>query len=447
MTQTRWALVVLLGGAALAAVVLPPIFLVELLVVAAVAAFACLAPPAVLLAVPFFVVQVLGEAFQVGGPLAATQMSFALVIAGAVRAGWRSLPAGPGRIDRALAAWLLTVTVFLAFGLATGSRLAAAKEDLVPIVILAFTYVGARLIVRDERSTETVLTIILAGTFIAALKSVYLFAAPTSAGWDSPWQAARIEGAGATRVMLRGADIFFVVASLLVLGRLIIGRVARFAELFVGLLSVAGMVIAGTRSNWMGWAVGAAVLVTTGSALRMTRPRRALMAFALAAAVFVGVYVSSPQVRGWAGTQLSAAQSRGYTIDFRANENAGVLAEIRNTAWLGGGFGRSYTFWDLEQGRFVATTWSHNAFLEIVLKTGLLGLAVFLFLMGRGCVMALQVALRRAHVAGIFLGLSGAMVAVLVLSLAANKIFESTGGMFLGLALALTQAAASEPVE
>jgi hypothetical protein len=404
---------------------------------------AAFAPPAAVLAIPFLLVQVFGEAFQIGGPLAVSQLSFALVLVAVVRATRHGFPAGPGPLDRALAAWFVVVTAFTLVGFAGGASGPAIKEDLVPIVMLGITYVCVRLIVRGPRDVRTIELLLLCGSAVAASKVAFLMVASVPVSWNSQWQAARVGGV-LTRVVLRGGDVFFVVTSLLVLARVVAGRAVRVPEAAVGFLSLVAVVVAATRSNWVGWLVGALVIVGVGLLARTTRPRRVALLITASALISLVAVASFPVIWQWVVALSAVSVSRTYTLDFRVFETAGILSAIADDGWLGGGFGRLYTHWNVDFQSFTTTTWSHNAYLQIWLKAGPIGLATFLFLVGRAVVTALGRCLRRTSDHARVLGWAGAIVAVLVVSLTSNRVFVLSGAMFLGLALALVESGASE---
>ena len=103
--------------------------------------------------------------------------------------------------------------------MAAGYEAADIKDDVVPVIFMVVTYLAARTLVRTKREFDVVLAAILFGSFLAALKLAYLAVTPVPVGWTGPWQAIRIQAFGIPRIVLRGADVFFVVSALLVIAR------------------------------------------------------------------------------------------------------------------------------------------------------------------------------------------------------------------------------------
>lgn len=447
MNRTFWAVPVLGAAIAVVGYWLPPAVSAVVAAAALGLVIAITAPPVLALGIPFLLVQVAGDGARMGLPLPVTQLSYALVLVAMARRARHGLPRMTGRVDRAMAALFLTFIAAGLLGAAAGSPLAAIKEDAVPAIFLFLTYGATRVLVRSEADLAGVLAVILTGSVLATGKVAYLLAAPVPVGWEGPWQAVRVTSGGATRLILRGADVFFVVSTLVVLARVAAGRSLRVREILAGVVCLWAVVIAGTRSNWVGGVAGGLFIVVAGVLLSFVRVRRAVMALSLAGALAVSVFVLSSSVQRLSTTFIAATAARSFTLDFRQHESAGVLPVIARGGGLGSGLGATYTYWDIGVRQIVRTAWSHNAYLQLLLTTGVLGLVVFLFVACQAGTVALSVVRRRRPWADRVLGLYGATVAVLVLSMTVNKIFDLSGAMFLGFAFAAIQAGATEEAE
>jgi hypothetical protein len=332
--------------------------------------------------------------------------------------------------------------VAVVVGIASGSELAMVKADASPVVFLTLSYVLSRLIVRTLSDVDAVLAAILAGSALAALKGLYLFVTPLGVDWDGVWQARRIVESGVTRIILRGADVLFVASTMIVTARWWFGRRMSWPFAAAGALSAFGVLLSGTRSNWAGLAGGLAWLGAVGITFSRATIRRAVMAGILCTVTLIIMFAASEGAWRLGEAAVAFVTGRLHTVDFRRIESIAALDAAWQTYGLGAGFGATYEYWDTGRGSFVRTAWSHNGYLEILLKTGVLGLLVSLSLAWHSLRLTLA-SVRCGHPwADRVLGVQGGLAAILVLSLATNKFFELSGPMFLGFAFAVVQAAA-----
>jgi O-antigen ligase len=409
---------------------------------AALTALVFWAPPVLVLTLPIVAVQVLGEGLVLPGmPLGVAQLCYPLVMAVVLLRRSQYLPRLTRPLDRGMAALVLVSAVATVVGVFGGHEAADIKDDVVSIIFLVVTYVATRTLVRTKREFDIVLASILLGSFLAALKVAYLVVTPVEAGWTGPWQAARLQVFGTPRIVLRGADLFFVASTLIVVAQVMSkGRVTLRAAI-VGVCSLAGLLISSTRSNWIGFGVGLLAFVVAGPTRARVRGRR--LAALLAGCALIGLVsvALSPAAQRFGERLADAAGARQWTMTFRLLESKGVLSEVGSVYGLGSGMGSTYTYWNLEQATVERTTWTHNAYLQWLLKTGVVGLFVFLVLMARAGRMASRSIRGRHPWAPGLLGILSSLVAVLVLSVTVNKVFEFSGAMFLGLALGVIQSA------
>jgi O-antigen ligase len=314
--------------------------------------------------------------------------------------------------------------------------------DVVPVVFLVLTYVATRLLVRTKPEFDFLLKAMLAGSCLAFGKVVFLMAAPFPLGWEGPWQAIGEMTSGFPRIILRGADLFFVVGSVVVFARLVWSTRVTTMSAVAGLLSLGGAMVSGTRSNWVGLAVGVTAVALVAIARSRAGLRRVAAGIAAGVVVLTVTLAWSDGARGFAGRLGELVGSRSWTVTFRLLESEGVIEAIRSRGALGSGMGSTFVYSDLGRHGMASTNWNHNAYLEWLHKAGVVGLLVFVGLAVRTLRTALRL-VRGGHPwAEGLLGMGGALVAVLVLSLTTNKVFEFSGAMFLGLAFGAIQSAA-----
>jgi O-antigen ligase len=409
---------------------------------AAILALVLWAPPVWSLALPVVLVQVAGEGLHLPAlPLGVAQLAY-LPAAGAValhRMAGLSRLTGP--VDRWMAAVGLVTALATLVGMADLAPAALIWEDVVPIVFLVLTYVATRLLVRTKPEFEFLLKAMLAGSCLAFVKVLFLLAVPVPVGWEGPWQAIRVMTSGFPRVILRGADLFFVVGSVVVFARLVWRARATAVSAVAGLLSLGGAMLSGTRSNWIGLATGVAAVALAAVARSRAGLRRVAAGVAAGVVLVTLTLAWSEGARGFVGRLGELVGSRSWTVTFRLLEAEGVIDAIGSRGALGSGMGSTFVYADFERQAMTSTTWNHNAYLQWLHKAGFVGLLVFMGLAVRALRTAFRL-VRGGHPwAEGLLGIAGALVAVLVLSLTANKVFEFSGAMFLGLAFAAIQSA------
>jgi hypothetical protein len=138
---------------------------------------------------------------------------------------------------------------------------------------------------------------------------------------------------------------------------------------------------------------------------------------------------------------VATAAGRGVTIQIRVLETEGAFTAILESGGLGSGLGGTFEFLNAEDGVREKTTFVHNGFVQLLLKLGVIGLLLFLLLIVAVERQAVLLLARGHPWSEGLVGLLGALNAVLVLSLAVNKLFALSGAMFIGVACALIQSA------
>jgi hypothetical protein len=430
-------------AAVVVATALAPALVVMGVAGAAVLALVLWAPPIWSLAFPVILVQVAGEGLRLPVlPLGVAQ--FAYLPAAAVVALHRlaGLPRLSGPVDRGMAAVGLVTVLATLVGMADLAPAELIWGDVVPIVFLVLTYVATRLLVRTKPEFDFLLKAMLAGSCLAFVKVLFLLAAPVPVGWDGPWQAVRLMTSGFPRVILRGADLFFVVGSVVVFARLVWRARVTSMSAVAGLLSLCGAMLSGTRSNWIGLGAGVAAVALAAVARSRAGLRRVVAGLAVCVVLLTLTLAWSEGARGFVGRLGELVGSRSWTVTFRLLESEGVIEAIGSRGALGSGMGSTFVYPDLDRQAMASATWNHNAYLQWLHKAGFVGLLVFVGLALRALRTAFRL-VRAGHPwAEGLLGMGGALVAVLVLSLTTNKVFEFSGAMFLGLAFAAIQSAA-----
>jgi hypothetical protein len=403
-------------------------------------------PPVLLLGIPFVLVQVLGNGLRVPGlPLAVPQLSFLVVAAVACKYAYQHPKRLTSPNDRLMVAFILLTAVATAVGAAAGADLSLIKEDLAPLAFLWITYFAARVMVSTKRHVDLLIAAILLGTILAGLKLAYLAAVPVQVSWDGPWQATRILNDGlVVRLYLRGADVFIVAAVLLLVSQIFSRTQVTVTRVVAGVMSIWSIVVSGTRSNMVGLLVGAFAMSFGGMSIAGARLRRLVLSAVLGLLVAVIAIAVVPSFRATAYRVWAQAESRSWTLSFREFESKGVLNEVSAQHGLGGGLGATFVYFDLERKVLIRTGWTHNGPLMVLLKLGVQGLMLFGWIMGRALIDARRLVRARHEWAPQVMGFAAVIIAILTLSVPINKIFDHSGAMLLGLALAVIQTAADD---
>lgn len=208
-----------------------------------------------------------------------------------------------------------------------------------------------------------------------------------------------------------------------------------------------------TRAAWLGWILSCLVYVAFALVF-IGRPRLARASWVRSAAVLAGVLVlltfmamqrspSTMQV----GQRLASSFQTGESSNVqRIMIWRGALGIFRSHPVLGTGIGTFQMYLPgylsrqfYSTGDTVITDHAHNEFLEVASETGIVGLSLFLWLMG-GCVTIVVRALRKAdddYWRFLALGTLCGLLAFMVQNLAGVSMRWVCGGMFFWVLLAL----------
>jgi hypothetical protein len=453
---------VLLAAAAAVGVVYwaasSPLLLAALLALTVVAPLSIYLPLRWLVLLPLASVIWLGEGFHAEGrtPLSPHVALAALVVFSALARGPLDLAAALCR-RRAMVVFLILFFLAALMGVLGEAEMGVVKTDLAPLLYFLVAYAVAAAHLRRLEDAEWIARAILVLTALALVKVLYLGTVVGGvANWENDWQALVEIGSSPldTRIILRGADLFWFVGATVVLGRLQTtpGAAGKLRLLPWVIVLGVGMLFSATRSNWLGLAAGllAQWLLALRLGLISERQLKRFGAALLLLAVLVGIAETQPEysLREKLRARLEKP-GQELALSIRVAEAQAIVESVGWNVALGRGLGSEYTYVDSLTG-WMRSPWSHNGFLYLYLKMGLAGVTAYLFLYGG----ALRVAWRRAVASdearerAACLGLLGALVCTAVLSLAVNKIFAVSGALFCGLMLGtllnLRPAAAAE---
>jgi hypothetical protein len=348
-----------------------------------------------------------------------------------------------------LSVWLLLIVVgaatVLGFYYQNNPAVIRNEVHVLLYIFLGFFWAGTE--IRTRRDLRNLLLLLVIVTVIAGLKAIVLSFTGAAAGDQNLLQTVDISSVqlGGTRTILAGGDTFFVLTVPLLAAVTVFYRTKGMFlwVMAAGVPIAAGLLVSLTRTNWTA-AVSAALLVVLlgirSGGLRSLRIA-ALIAVALAIAVIL-ISAIYPITDNYSfvdliGRRLSFNPNEGSgTLDYRVMEGKALWAVAQKHLWFGNGFGSRYSYTDYKG--LMITNWSHNGFLFILLKSGIVGLTLFLLAMTRSILRSVTIALRaRDSLAAVAsMGMSMALFALLLMSLLVNRISSLEGAYFIGLAVA-----------
>ena len=193
-----------------------------------------------------------------------------------------------------------------------------------------------------------------------------------------------------------------------------------------------GLLLTQSRGFWLAFAFGAAFLFAVVDRRRKGR-LLALGAGAAVAVVAVGAAVSSDFVRLLAETlsdrllSVRGSLSRDASLVGRLYEARGVLAGIAENPVLGHGLGVPFTFVDVLSRTTGTSTFTHNGYLSLWYRFGVVGTALVVYWWGRSVACGLRAYADRAapdalRLAG--LGAAAALVAFTLSALSSNPFWH-----------------------
>jgi hypothetical protein len=324
----------------------------------------------------YFVMVVLGESFKIDQVNAAA-ITFLLLLLQAVLI----VAALPMR--RTWPRHLFLLPLWLAYFILGALRypIRDVIEDAAPLA--TFIVLVNCLDQLSSGSRENLVRFVVWLSALSLIKILFInsFDVHVSWGGDSLWQATKTEVVpGLNRITLKGADVFLIISTALLIGSLLLrdtnaflfGR-SKSALLLVAL--VASLLFSFSRASFAAIVIGVIVWVALSARARVLRAK-SVAAFAIvvtASAIAIGPLSLSQAVN----VRL-AQDEQNISSVYRLVESARALEHARQFYFLGSGFGLSFytpfsgTDRPDERGLFV-----HVLPIWLILKVGVVGLIVF----------------------------------------------------------------------
>jgi hypothetical protein len=311
----------------------------------------------------------------------------------------------------------------------------------IPIgVFLAFN------LLRTPKALQTLVKCIYWSTAAAAVKALYIsLTVPTSRLLIDAFQVYNTLNPqfGGKRTILLGADFFFVIAlpTAILLWTSGIRAHERAAVAISGLLILFALTVSFTRSNWT-----VSALLSVSALVYVLRQRKAhLVPILLAIPLIVSAIALLPMlvipeatfnVSDLVLRRLSTDPSQGNSsldeTNYRVFESYQVIDRIDNSWLQGCGAGCAY-FTFVEPGVWAASSWSHNGWLWLIMKFGLIGFAVLSWQVAASVKRVYVIGARTSrseNAYAFFLVLAG--IGIALLSLVINRISYAECGLLTG---------------
>ncbi|MHB1463780.1 MAG: O-antigen ligase family protein [Thermoleophilia bacterium] len=371
-----------------------------------------------------------------------------------VATGSRPVPR-PGLAISMLAAWL-TLQTFI--GLIYHNPLGLVRNELHVLLFLPLAYFWVAAEIRTRRSLWLMLAAIIVSVALAGVKAMIIsfFVVHTHSGVSSAWQAWTdiSNSVGGERTRLSGADTMFMLAvPLLAAAALFAPRCRTTFFLLSGSSFVLfGLLASLTRTYWLG-AFTAFVLVLGLGAVKAGMRAvtfTAVVAIAMAAAQILLVVLAT---RGTAGmdfrqilpTRLSFDNKVAVSqnVDYRGKEAAAFLQAAQRHLFLGSGLGAAVQLEYLGDQYPITTRDGHDIALDVLYKSGVLGIILFSFPLVlttwravRGYLVSRDPLINMA-----LLGVGLSLPLLIITSLTVNRLSHFEGAFFIGLAIAVVEIA------
>jgi len=327
------------------------------------------------------------------------------------------------------------------YGVALGAPIGGAIGDV--STILYFVAMYAVIAATPDLNMRRLITGVVSITALAVVKVLYLYAVPVGARWDNDWQASvLVWGSGlSSRIILNGADVFFVLAAAFPVSNLMIKpQISKLLSAVPALgMIVIGLLLCSTRSNWVGFAViiFSQILIVScrilaSGAIRSKSILGVALLLAIAGAFSIsGDYSPLPILQA----RFAEGDTRG-SLSLRAAERDALLESVGSSFLFGRGMGSQYPD-PIHNGE--PTGFNHNAYLYLYLKMGLVGVLLYVGILAHCCGRFWHrlMGLRETDDLILHLGMLSALLGLCVLSLTVNKLFDVSGALFTGLAVGM----------
>lgn len=303
-------------------------------------------------------------------------------------------PVFASRESRALLLFLALVAALIPVSFLLGATVHTVSREVIALVMLGFFFPIREACVRFEHGARVVLLVALALSLFVVVRNALLYRALLGSV-EGLYEIALGRIIVNDHVLAASSLVTFVFLTHVRSARQIAGWLGAF------LLCFGGLLLTQSRGFWIAFALGVAFVFAVVDWRQ--KGRLVLLGVgASVAALVVGAAVSSDFV-GLLAESLSdrllsvqGSLSRDVSLVSRLYEARGVLAGIAQNPLLGHGLGVPFTYTDILTRTTGSSTFTHNGYLSLWYRFGVVGAALVLYWWGRSAACGLRVYADRA---------------------------------------------------
>lgn len=268
---------------------------------------------------------------------------------------------------------------YLIFGVAN-NKFAYVKEDLFPFFCLFISYNIVVTVYSDIKDIYDSLYVIMIVSSLVVFKVLIINFAEVQTEWggETFWQGSKNPVSGFfNRIILKGADVFIIVS--VIYFYIVFLYKKNYFYLLPLLMSIISVVMSFTRTSIL-LLVSMLLLLGIFSKKGILKKIQFLIFLAL---VFIFLYVGFDAIGLTSAytERSSGAGSGNMSLGWRQLESFLVLQKSSENNFLGNGFGSTFEmFLSGSNKEDSLSLYVHNLYLWFILKTGILGLLYYIYL-------------------------------------------------------------------
>lgn len=305
--------------------------------------------------------------------------------------------------SRALLYLLLLVVLLLPLSFLLGGTVHTVSRELIALVMLGFFFPIREACVRYPNGVRALLLVALAISVFVVFRNLVMYQTLLNSA-EGLWEMVQGRIVANDHILAASSLFTFVFLLYAATPRQVLGYLVLFALCFSGLLLTQG------RAFWLAFAFGVFFLFAMVEGRRKVR----ILLFGGSAAVLVlGVGMVffggllGPILEGLFERLLSVRGSltKDPSLLSRFYEGRGAMTRVVQNPILGHGLGVPFSYYDILSRTTVTSTFTHNGYLSLWYRFGIVGTGLVLYWWGRSIWLGLTT--YRARTAPLALRLAG----------------------------------------
>jgi hypothetical protein len=346
--------------------------------------------------------------------------------------------------------FMIWIIIGIIAALIKGNELTLIRNDLRYLLLTILIYYWVVLVIRNRNDVLFIFKMMALGVILGFLR-----VAIVAISGVNVQQIAEMVGVysrttpGAVdinRFIPQGSDTYFVITPLIFLTFILNGRsiLRNIYIVMIFICSIMGLIITLTRSLWFGFVFGVIlVFISTGRRLLSRAYSLKIISMVILSILLTIVITNIIGDRSINITNkylfidrfnISRINSAN-DLSFRQHEVATIVNNVSSSLLNGNGFGASYLL--IHEDGIYMTTFSHNIIAWILLKTGILGLIMYLSMITLLIIHNIKTSSQISDMKIVLTSGTIAIIILLFVSLFINRMISADGSAFLGFTLAL----------